>query len=109
MKKVLLVLMLALAFLPMTARAEDKPLLSWSRLALSAGIDRSFYGKSDSQYQAPVSAEWRPGLFAAYTIAAPREGAAGPIVTLAGSVKYVLDTKYPETNVGVRIGLKPAK
>lgn len=89
--------------------AAEKPLLDWSRLSLSAGIDYAWYG-APTETSAPVpffEKEWEVGLYGAYVLAAPAAGQSGPVVSLAGSSAYGLDNKLIRTKVGLRFGWWP--
>jgi hypothetical protein len=107
MKKLIFVAsMMAMASV---ASAAERPIVSWSRLALACGLDYAWYGApaATSAKVPDFSKEWETGVYASYTLSAPPAGVKGPIVTLAASSCYGLDNKIVRTKVGIRVGLKP--
>lgn len=107
MKKLLVAA--ALMLVASSAGAAERPLISWSRLALACGLDYAWYGApaATSARLPDFVKEWEPGVYASYTISAPPLGVKGPIVSLAASSCYGTDNKIIRTKVGIRIGLKP--
>ena len=86
-------------------------MLSWDRLALSAGLDYAWYSAPANTSSTPpaFTKEFEPGLYGAYVLVAPPPNTPGTIVTLAGSGAYGLDNKLYRFKLGIRVGLKPAK
>ena len=92
-------LWIGIILLAQPARAEDKPLLDFSRISFAAGVNYAWHAApfEDSALVPPFGKEWETGLYAAYNLT--------PLLSLSGSTVYGFDNKLVETRLGVRIRL----
>lgn len=112
MRKVVLSLLVtaAAALSASTATAEQiklvqssvlsRPLLSWDRLSMSAGVDYAFYNDpaATSARVPEFRKEWEVGIYGSYVIVER--------LHVAGSIAHGLDNKLLRSKLGLRLTLK---
>ena len=98
-------LCLPLLLLAVPALAEDRPLLSATRLSAALGVNHVWLKSSDALL---LTNEFEVGPYLAYNLLAAKPDAQGhtrAILSLGASTAYGLDSKITRTSVGLRLVL----
>lgn len=96
------------------AFAQDRPLLDTKRLSAAFGTNYVWYAQAGDQLDRAPIKEFEAGIYASYNLLAtePKMNINGitysdPLLSLAGSVLYALDSKEVRTSLGLRLILIP--
>lgn len=101
-----------LAFMCLTAVpafAQDRPLLAKERLSAAFGVNHLWYSQAGGRPERDPLKEFEGGIYASYNLLAtePTNVPSKPLLSLAGSVLYSLDSKEVRTSLGLRLILIP--
>lgn len=104
----------ALLCLASPVLAQDYPLLSATRLSAAVGSNYVWYSAVDNRAPRDPMGEFDAGLYVSYSLLSsePTLNSAGqlvsnPILSLAGSSLYGLDSRELRTSLGLRLVLMP--
>lgn len=96
------------------AFAQDRPLLDAKRLSAAFGTNYVWYSQAGNQLERDPVKEFEAGIYTSYNLLAsePKMSMTGvmysdPLLSLAGSVLYSLDSKEVRTSLGLRLILIP--
>lgn len=97
-----------LMVLAVPALAQDQPIVSMSRVSAALGLNYAWYGQGGDQLAPKPVKEFEVGPYVAYSLLSSEPNALGvsrPILSLAASSVYGLDSKLIRTSVGLRLVL----
>lgn len=107
MKRLLFAVLLLCIAAP--ALAQDRPLLAKERLSAAFGTNYLWYSQAGERLDRDPLKEFEAGIYASYNLLASdgMNTPSKPLLSLAGSCLYSLDSKEIRTALGLRLILIP--